>query len=389
MASASEKLRNLPEVPLPIDDDALFYLVQDLGTVATNYSVTFADLASQAGGSSSITALTGDVTATGPGSVPATLSNTGVSAATYGSATQVAQIAVNAKGRITSAANVSITATGSVTSVASGFTGGLISVAGSPITTSGTLAFTVAGTSGGIPYFSSSSTWASSAALTAHGVMIGGGAGTAPTSTGAGTTGQILTSNGASADPTFQTFSGAVTGSGTAGRIAYWSSSSALTTASGILIAQSATSFIACSDAGSVGDGFPIEINLSSTSTVPAFSVSNRATATQSLASIYARANNNNTIAFFLADGLGTTSLGTAGLLIGMFDNQPVGFYTNNTERMRIAAAGGVSVASLTASRPVLTDGSKILVSGSAGFSGTVSPVTSITVVNGIVTACS
>jgi len=81
---------------------------------------------------------------------------------------------------------------GSVTSVAQSFTGGLISVAGSPITTSGTLALTVAGTSGGIPYFSSATTWASSAALTQYGVIYGGGAGAAPVSTAAGTTGQVL-----------------------------------------------------------------------------------------------------------------------------------------------------------------------------------------------------
>lgn len=60
------------------------------------------------------------------------------------------------------------------------------------------------GTSGGIPYYSGSSSIASSTALTAHGVVIGGGAATAPTSTSAGTSGQVLTSNGASADPTFQ-----------------------------------------------------------------------------------------------------------------------------------------------------------------------------------------
>jgi hypothetical protein len=78
-------------------------------------------------------------------------------------------------------------ASGSVTSVAQSFTGGLISVSGSPITTSGTLALTVAGTSGGVPYFSSSSTWASSAALTANALMVGGGAGAAPSTVTTGT----------------------------------------------------------------------------------------------------------------------------------------------------------------------------------------------------------
>ena len=63
---------------------------------------------------------------------------------------------------------------GSVTSV--GWTGGIVSVA-NPTTTP---AFTVAGTSGGIPYFSSSSAWASSAALASGAIVTGGGAGTAP-----------------------------------------------------------------------------------------------------------------------------------------------------------------------------------------------------------------
>jgi hypothetical protein len=64
------------------------------------------------------------------------------------------------------------------------FTGGIIAVA-TPTTTP---ALTVAGTSGGIPYFSSASTWASSGALTANGVVLGGGAGAAPTVTAADST---------------------------------------------------------------------------------------------------------------------------------------------------------------------------------------------------------
>lgn len=76
---------------------------------------------------------------------------------------------------------------GTVTSVAQTFTGGLISVGGSPVTTSGTLALTVAGTSGGIPFFSSTSTWASSGLLAANALMIGGGSATAPSTTTTGT----------------------------------------------------------------------------------------------------------------------------------------------------------------------------------------------------------
>jgi len=86
---------------------------------------------------------------------------------------------------------------GTVTSV--GWTGGIVSV-GTPTTTP---AFTIAGTSGGIPYFSSATTWASSAALTANALVLGGGAGVAPTVLGSlGTATTVLHGNAAGA-PTF------------------------------------------------------------------------------------------------------------------------------------------------------------------------------------------
>lgn len=96
------------------------------------------------------------------------------------------------------------TGNGTVTSV--GFTGGIISVA----TATTTPAFTVAGTSGGIPYFSSASTWASSAALTANAIVIGGGAGVAPSTTTTGT--GVLTALGINVGSAgaFVTFNGAL-----------------------------------------------------------------------------------------------------------------------------------------------------------------------------------
>jgi hypothetical protein len=114
------------------------------------------------------------------GSLPyqsATSTTTFLSAGTNG---QVLTLA----GGVPSWANAAATG---VTSVAQTFTGGIISVAGSPITTSGTLALTVAGTSGGIPYFTSSAAWASSAVLAANALMIGGGAGLAPSTITTGT----------------------------------------------------------------------------------------------------------------------------------------------------------------------------------------------------------
>ena len=79
---------------------------------------------------------------------------------------------------------------GTVTSVGLSFTGGVISVtpASTPVTTSGTLALTVAGNSGGIPYFDTATSWATSAVLAANSVVIGGGAGAAPST--------IATANG-------------------------------------------------------------------------------------------------------------------------------------------------------------------------------------------------
>lgn len=66
------------------------------------------------------------------------------------------------------------------------------------------------GTSGGIPYYSGSGTIASSAALTSHALMIGGGAAATPyTLASNGSSTQCLISGGASADPAWGPCSGA------------------------------------------------------------------------------------------------------------------------------------------------------------------------------------
>jgi len=68
-----------------------------------------------------ITALTGDVTASGPGSVAATLATVNSNVGSFGSATQVGTFTVNAKGLTTAASNVTITpAVGSITGLGTG-----------------------------------------------------------------------------------------------------------------------------------------------------------------------------------------------------------------------------------------------------------------------------
>lgn len=72
---------------------------------------------------------------------------------------------------------------GTVTSVAMTVPGGF-SISGSPVTTSGTLALAANGTSGGVPYYSGSTSMASSGQLAANSLVKGNGAGNAPSTDG-------------------------------------------------------------------------------------------------------------------------------------------------------------------------------------------------------------
>ena len=152
--------------------------ITGVGTL-TNLSVTNTITGSISGNAATATSATNLANGT-VGAIPY---QTGSSATAFLSAGTNGQVLTLASG-IPSWATPT---TGTVTSVAQTFTGGIISVGGSPITTSGTFALTVAGTSGGIPYFTSGAAWASSAVLAANALMIGGGAGLAPSTITTGT----------------------------------------------------------------------------------------------------------------------------------------------------------------------------------------------------------
>jgi hypothetical protein len=102
------------------------------------------------------------------------------------------------------------TTVGTVTSATLSSPGGIFAATGTnPITTSGTFGYSTTGTSGGVPYFSSGSVLTSSAALGQYSVVLGGGAAAAPHSlTPGATAGFVLTSNGSSADPSWQASAG-------------------------------------------------------------------------------------------------------------------------------------------------------------------------------------
>lgn len=115
---------------------------------------------------------------------------------------------------------------GSVTSVGLSAPA-FLTVGGSPVTNTGTLALTYSGTALPVPNGGSGAI-----TLTAHGVLVGNGV-SAIAVTGTGNSGQVLTSNGASADPTFQTVSGTgtvtTTGSPSSGQTAEFTSATAIT----------------------------------------------------------------------------------------------------------------------------------------------------------------
>ena len=244
----------------------------DNGTVT---AVTASSPIASSGGTAPNISLTGTVAIANGGTNTTATPTAG--AIVYGTGIAQEYTAAGTTGQVLTSATAgtptwSTPTTGTVTSVAQSFTGGIISVSGSPITSSGTLALTVAGTSGGVPYFSSASTWATSAALAASALVIGGGAGAAPATTATGTgvvaalgvntgsAGAIVLFNGALGTPTSGTVTN-LTGTasininGTVG--ATTASTGAFTTlsTSGLLTAAAGVSSTLTTDATSATTG--------------------------------------------------------------------------------------------------------------------------------------
>ena len=131
--------------------------------------------------------------------------------------------------------------------------GAVTSVTGSGVisnsASTGAVTLTIAGTSGGIVYFSSNSAWGSTGLLTQYGILLGGGAGAAPTSTAQGASNMPLIGQGASA-PIWSTV-GHPSSCGT-GQVVYGSSATQLACLSGFVLNTSgaATTYDGITTAG-------------------------------------------------------------------------------------------------------------------------------------------
>jgi hypothetical protein len=252
------------------------------------------------------------------------------------------------------AGSISISATGTggtVTSVS--FTGGIVTVA-TPTTTP---ALTVAGTSGGIPYFSSGTTWASSSALAANAIVLGGGAGAAPatTTTGTGvvtalgvntgTAGSFVVNGGALGTPS----SGTVTNLTGTASININGTVGATTPAAGTFTSISSSGNLTFTGTGNriTGD-FTSALTsrvLTQTNTVNSstnFGIIPNGTATSCLFAAF----NNSTPANSSVAQLWSvsTEISLRSAIAGTGTYLPLTFYTNNSERVRIDTSGKVGI---------------------------------------------
>ena len=143
----------------------------------------------------------------GAGAVPGVGTRSGNTTAyvtTTGSQTSGRCVEIDASGNHIAAAAACGAGSATVSSVGLSVpASSIFGTSGTPVTTSGTLGLTVTGTSGGVPYFDTTSTLSTSGALTANRLVLGGGAGAAPTVLGSlGTTTTVLHGNAGGA-PTF------------------------------------------------------------------------------------------------------------------------------------------------------------------------------------------
>ena len=247
------------------------------------------------------------------------------------------------------------TGAGTVTSVS--WTGGLVSVANATTTP----AFTVAGTSGGVPYFSSGTTWASSGVLASNALVIGGGAGGAPstitTGTGVvtalgvntGTAGAVVVNGGALGTPssgtvTNLTGTASININGTVGATTPNTGSFTSLTDSGNL-AFTGTGNRITGDFSNATVANRVMFQTSTVNTNTTFGIMPNGTGTNANFGSYGNALDlANTSVLFM----GVTNSGTEArfnsAITGTGTFLPMTFYTGGSERMRLDTSGNVGI---------------------------------------------
>jgi hypothetical protein len=247
------------------------------------------------------------------------ITNTGVTASTYGSASSVPVIAVNAQGQATSVTNTSI------------------AIAASQIT-SGTVTVAQGGTG--------------ATTLTANGVLLGNGT-SAVSATAVGATGQVLVGNTGGA-PTWASLSGVGVTSfsaGTTGLTPSTATTGAITLAGTLNVANGGTGVTTSTGTGSV------VLSNSPTLVTPALGA---ATATSiTLTKLALTVDSPFYTGGNISSGANNLGIGTTGASI-------FGVFTNNAERMRVTTNGDVLI-NTTASLYGFASNPSLELNGAAG----------------------